>query len=555
MLVRLVPRESAVGPFVLLTQRIDDLSREVARRQQVEQELRDQRGWLQVTLASIGDGVVATDADGCVRLLNPTAEALTGWPFAEAVGRPLEDILHVVHEETRAPVANPLTAVLADAAPAALPDHTVLIARDGRERPIDDSAAPIRDVDGRVVGAVLVFHDVSDRRRLEGELRERADRLADAARRKDEWLAMLAHELRGPLAPIRNSVQVVRLHAGPAVELRQATDVITRQVGHLARLIDDLLDVSRLTGGQMQLSTERLDLARLVRAAADDFRAELERAGLTLTVRVPPTPAWVQGDASRLTQVLHNLLDNARKFTDRGGRVDVCLEADAAGRAAVHVGDSGAGIDLDMVGRLFQPLSQADRSLHRSRGGLGLGLALVKGLTELHGGSVEARSGGPGCGTEFVVRLPLEPEPAALEAEADVGPLTGPRRRILIIEDNRDAADSLHLLLTFLGHNVRVAYSGPDGVQEAVDWRPEVILSDIGLPGLDGYGVARALRQNPATATARLIAITGYGQKDDHRLARESGFDHVMTKPAEPAVLLELLADDGAPWRPADPPS
>lgn len=545
LLLLLLPREAAASRFILLNQRIDDLSREIARRQQVEQELREQREWLQVTLSSIGDGVIATDADGRVRFLNPVAETMTGWTYAVAVGQPIDAVFAILNEGSRAPVANPIATVLAEGTVVGLANHTVLVARDGSERAIDDSGAPIRDADGRVIGAVLVFHDVTDRRRLEGELLERAERLAEASRRKDEWIAMLAHELRGPLSPIRNGVQVLRLRSEGAPELQQATEMIARQVGHMARLIDDLLDVSRILRGQMQLSRERLDLARLVRTAADDIRVELERAGLTLTVQVPQTPAWVQGDASRLTQVLHNLLDNARKFTDRGGRVEVHLEVDAAGRQAIiHVCDTGAGIDLDMVGRLFQPLSQADRSLHRTKGGLGLGLALVKGLIELHGGTVEARSGGPACGAEFIVRLPLEQEPAALAPTGDLGPLEGPRRRILIIEDNQDAADSLQMLLTFLGHTVRVAYSGPDGVKTALEWRPEVILSDIGLPGLDGYGVARALRGNPATARARLIAITGYGQKDDHRLARESGFDHVMTKPAEPALLLELLAQE-----------
>jgi CheY-like chemotaxis protein len=243
-------------------------------------------------------------------------------------------------------------------------------------------------------------------------------------------------------------------------------------------------------------------------------------------------------------QILGDLLDNARKFTEPGGAVQIVLQPDAAsGWAEFHVIDSGAGIEPEMAGRLFEPLSQADRSLHRTKGGLGLGLALVKGLTELHGGQVQARSEGKGRGAEFRVRLPLAPEPAALAEMPDTIVAVPRSKRVLIIEDNRDAADTLRLLLVLLGHDVRVAYTGPDGVQAAAEWLPNIIVSDIGLPGLDGYGVARQLRSNPATAGVKLIAVTGYGGDDDRQRARESGFDYVITKPAQPAVLMELLSN------------
>ena len=240
---------------------------------------------------------------------------------------------------------------------------------------------------------------------------------------------------------------------------------------------------------------------------------------------------------------MSNLLDNARKFTGPGGGVTVRVRPDADRRGVVlTVRDTGAGIDPGLLPRLFDAFSQADRSLHRTQGGLGLGLSVVKGLVELHRGEVEATSEGPGRGAEFTVRLPMVGEPAALAEMPRVAGRTGPRRRILVVEDHKDSADSLRMLLELLGHEVRVASTGPEGVRAATDWRPDAILSDIGLPGLDGYGVVRELRRNPATAKTKLIAITGYGSEDDRRLARQSGFDHVVAKPAQPAVLVDLLS-------------
>jgi PAS domain S-box-containing protein len=414
-----------------------------------------------------------------------------------------------------------------------------------------------------------------DNARLYGEVRA-------AGRRKDEWITLLAHELRTPLTPVLNSLHLLRQPGVTEEDARRAGAVIERQIQHMARLVTDLLEVSHLTLGQVQLHRQRLDLARLVRTAAEDRRGAAEQAGLALTVEVPTTPLWVIGDATRLAEVIDNLLDNAIKFTNWGGSVVVRLEDErprglaspgSAGQAAdrrgvLRIRDTGAGIERDMLPRLFEPLNQADRSLHRTRGGLGLGLALVKGLVVLHGGTVEARSEGPGRGAEFIVRLPLEEEPAALssppsplpipqKAGGDQRQMASPspspagqrqadgqarRARVLIVEDNRDAAESLRILLDLLGYEVRVAHTGPDGVSAARAWRPEVVLCDIGLPGLDGYGVAGALRRDPATSSVRLIAITGYGGDEDRRRSRAAGFDLHLTKPVDPADLQGLLA-------------
>jgi CheY-like chemotaxis protein len=319
--------------------------------------------------------------------------------------------------------------------------------------------------------------------------------------------------------------------------------MMERQVRHLARIVDDLLDVSRIMRGKIQLRPERLDLAREVRTAAEDHRGILQQAGLRLDVDVPELPVWMTGDPIRLAQILSNLLNNAAKFTESGGRVSVRLAVDIAGKtAAITVRDTGVGIEPELLPHLFETFAQADRSLDRSKGGLGLGLALVMGLAELHGGEVHADSAGPGCGAQFTVRLPVESEPAALSAMPAAPTPDGRHLRILVVEDNRDSADSLRMLLELYGYEVTVAYSGPEGLRAAERWRPDVILCDIGLPGLDGYGVASRLRQNPSTAAARLIAVTGYGGEFDRRRTKEAGFDGHMVKPVEPETLQQVLA-------------
>jgi signal transduction histidine kinase len=365
--------------------------------------------------------------------------------------------------------------------------------------------------------------------------------LVEADRRKNEFLAMLAHELRNPLAPIRNGLEILRLAGNNAQVREEARSLVERQVNHLSRLVEDLLDVSRITHGKMRLQRQRLDLARLARTTAEDRRPTLEQAGLRLTLELPEVPVWVMGDETRLAQVLNNLLDNAAKFTDRGGEVMVRLRREPGPQAVLSVRDTGVGWQPALLERLFEPFAQEDRTLGRAGGGLGLGLALVKGLIELHGGRVNAVSEGPGKGAEFLVRLPAAPEPAALSQMPAGSRPTGEQLRILVVEDHCDAAETLRLLLELLGHQVKVAHSGPEGVRAAGQWRPDVVLCDIGLPGLDGYGVARALRQDQATAKARLVAVTGYGQEEDRRRAFEAGFDHHLTKPVGPEELETLL--------------
>jgi signal transduction histidine kinase len=405
--------------------------------------------------------------------------------------------------------------------------------------------------------AVREAEDRAARRRLEEELRQRAEELAEANRRKDEFLAMLGHELRNPLGPIRNALTLLRMCNLTDPDALEAREVVERQVGYLSRLVDDLLEVFRIRKGKLRLKQERLDLARLVRQTAEDHRPALEAAGLTVAVEAPDEPVWTTGDPTRLAQVLGNLLHNAGKFTNRGGRVAVTLTADAPGRRAfLAVRDTGIGIAREMLPHVFETFTQADGGLDRARGGLGLGLALVHKLVELHGGQVAAHSAGPGTGAEFTVALPLRPELAPAPAGRPEVVPAGKGLKILIVEDNADAARTLGTLLTRFGHQVRESRSGLAGVDEAKRWQPDVVICDLGLPEMDGYAVARALRADPATASARLIALSGYGLEEDRRRSREAGFELHLTKPADPFELRRLLTGgtsrDGACDRPAD---
>jgi PAS domain S-box-containing protein len=406
LLLRLQPRESVVQRFLLLNQRVDALNREIVRRREVEAALRDQREWLRVTLESIGDAVIATDSLGRVTFLNPTAEALTGWPAGEATGRLLDEIFDIVNEETRKPVESPVTKVLREGMVVGLANHTVLIARDGREIPIDDSAAPIRGEAGEFLGVVMVFHDMSERRNLERELHRRAERLMETDRRKDEFLAMLGHELRNPLAPIRNALYLLGMPGASAENVARVRKMMERQVEHMVRLVDDLLDVSRITRGKIDLRKDAVEITTLVRRTVETFEPQAKAGGLDLHLSLPIEPVVVEADPTRLDQVMINLLNNALKFTPSGGLIEVDVRLQDGG-LRISVRDTGVGIEPELLSEIFEPFLQGSRSLDRSQGGLGIGLTLVRTLVEMHGGAVTAHSEGAGQGSELVVLLPL----------------------------------------------------------------------------------------------------------------------------------------------------
>ncbi|MDG3008329.1 PAS domain-containing hybrid sensor histidine kinase/response regulator [Paludisphaera mucosa] len=392
---------------------------------------------------------------------------------------------------------------------------------------------PLKDDAGAVVGYLKIFRDMTREKRD-------AEALAEAARRKSEFLAILAHELRNPLAAIDNASQLLLVADGDDGRSRWCRDVIRRQAGRLARLLDDLLDVSRVAQGKIRLRKERLDLKRVVGGAVDVVRPLVDRKKHSLTIAMAPGEMAVFGDAARLEQVLVNLLTNAAKYTDDGGLISVM---GTGGReVVVTVSDSGIGITPEMLPRVFELFAQVDRSIDRSDGGLGVGLTLSRWLVELHGGEISARSDGEGKGSEFVVRLPAAEANDVSQADADRGDTALPRRglRLLVVEDNPDAALGLAMLLEASGHEVATAYDGPSAVELARSVRPDAVLSDIGLPGMDGYEVARRLRGDGAGAL--LIAISGYGQEEDRRRSREAGFDHHFIKPVDYESLSELLA-------------
>jgi signal transduction histidine kinase len=375
--------------------------------------------------------------------------------------------------------------------------------------------------------------------RLYGEVRE-------ADRRKDEFLAMLAHELRNPLAPICNALHIMKQNGADAAVRGRVREMMERQVQHMTRMVDDLLDVSRITRGKIELRKEVIDLASVVERTVETTRPLIEDRRQTLTVDLPPEPVHLEADPTRLEQVLANLLNNAAKYTDHGGHIGLSARQED-GELVLRVRDTGVGILAEMLPHIFEPFVQSDRVLHHSQGGLGIGLTLVRRLVEMHGGSVTAHSEGPGKGSEFVVRLPAlshkQPIPGARAAgEGGEAVGTAPKRRILVVDDNVDAAESLALLLRLAGHDVRVAHDGAAALAAVEPDPPDLVFLDIGMPVMNGYDVARRLRERIGMENLVLVAVTGWGQEEDRRRSQEAGFDHHLIKPVEPEALHKLLA-------------
>lgn len=380
-----------------------------------------------------------------------------------------------------------------------------------------------------------------ERARAEESLRRRAEQLAEADRRKDEFLAMLAHELRNPLGAISNALHVIKLQRDVDPSIRRAREVAERQVQHQVRMVDDLLDVSRINHGKIELRKTLLNLPQLVQDTTELHRTSFAEGGIQLVVDLPEHPIWAMADSIRLGQVIDNLLTNSRKFTPRGGSTTVRLISESDSSALVQIADTGIGLDPEILAHLFEPFAQADRSLDRSRGGLGLGLALVRGLVELHGGEVWAESPGPQLGTTFTLRLPTVAAPNEAERPPPGPEPAASPLKVLVVEDNADACETLRDLLQLFGHEVAVAPCGRLGVKMAGTFRPDVVLCDLGLPGIDGYAVAAALRGDPTTASSYLVALSGYGYEEDQRKSREAGFDLHLTKPVDADSLERLL--------------
>ena len=424
-------------------------------------------------------------------------------------------------------------------------DTEVLIERpDGSRIAVAVTFAPLKNERGEITGAITAFYDITERQTLAASLVARAADLVRADRSKDEFLAMLAHELRNPLAPLRNAAEILNAGSASAGEREQAQRILVRQIENMSRMIDDLLDVSRITQGKIELRRKPVALEAILTSASSLARSGIAAHGQELTVSMPAEPIYLHADATRLEQVFNNLLGNACKYSGVGCRISLSAERAGGGEkpeVIVRVRDDGIGIAPELLPRVFELFVQSSRTLDRAHGGLGIGLTLVQRLVKLHGGSVEARSEGLGCGSEFIVRLPIlreapPPPPALPPPAARERP-----RRMLIVDDNKDSARSLATLQSRRGHETRLAFTGPDAVAAAAEFLPEVVLLDIGLPGMDGFEVARQIRAMPALRGSFLVAMSGYGSEDDRTEAQAAGFDEYLVKPADLELLREWL--------------
>ncbi len=485
------------------------------------------------------DAIFVWRLDGGVETWNRGAEELYGHGAGEALGHVPRELLQAVFPRPREEIE------------AALREHgrwkgeVLHRAKDGRMVTVSAQLQLLQSGDG-VARVLESDRDITEHKQMEDGLRQAIAALRQAELNKDQFLAMLSHELRNPLTPIKHSLYVLDRVSPASEQAKQAHGIIGRQIGHMARLIDDLLDVTRIARGKIQLQREPLDLVDLVLRTVEDHRSAFVANGIELEVAVGDEAAQVLGDRTRLAQALGNLLSNAAKFTPSHGRTRITLERDAqAAQAIVRVRDTGAGVAANVLPHLFEPFVQGDGGLARTRGGLGLGLALVKGLVEMHGGTVAARSDGPDAGTEFTIRLPLQGGPVAVVPPCTRRPAHAPRR-VLVIEDNLDAVHSLRQVLGLGGHQIEVAYNGPEGLSKAREFKPDVVLCDIGLPEMDGYAVARAFRADEALRATRLVALTGYALPADVARAQEAGFDQHLAKPPVMEKLEEVLATETA---------
>ncbi|HET6977295.1 MAG TPA: ATP-binding protein [Pyrinomonadaceae bacterium] len=531
-------------------------------RRRAEEVLRKQSDWLRVTLSSIGDAVITTDVEGRVTFMNQAAESLTGWTQAEAMGRSLTDIFQILNEQSRQPIENPALRALAAGTVIRLANLTVLIAKDGTECPIDDSAAPIRNEQGDVVGAVLVFRDISERKRMELE-RERLLATAQAAQKeaeranrlKDEFLATASHELRTPLTAVVGWSRLLRTGKLDAENSARALEAIERNATLQTKLIDDLLDVSRIITGKLTLDRGAIEMAHVVSDAVNTLRPAADAKHITIETSFDAEAGPVLGDANRLQQVVWNLLSNAVKFTPKHGRIDVALQR-VNSEVQVSVGDSGEGISSEFLPYVFDRFSQGDGKTTRSHSGLGLGLAIVRQLVESHGGTVNAHSDGPGCGATFKFRIPVlsinsgrAGITAATDFTRDAISIECPPRldgvRVLVVDDDSDTRQMLKAVLSECQADVITAASAAEAIKEIERRKPDVLVSDLGMPEQDGYELIKQVRKTESAGAVRIpaLALTAYAKAEDRVRALADGYQVHLAKPVEPAEFLLVVAN------------
>jgi PAS domain S-box-containing protein len=476
------------------------------------------------------DGIVTVDLSGEIQDANPAFQSMLGHTMDELWALRYQDFTPLRWHDAEQAIVRDRILARGDSGEY----EKEYIHKDGSVFPVSLRAWPVLDAGGKAIGMRAFVRDITDRRRVEEALR-------DADRRKDEFIATLSHELRNPLAPIRNGLQVLRITGGQGPSAERAQEMMERQVEHLVRLVDDLLEVSRVSHGKIELRKERLDLAVVVDRAIDLNRELIDAAGVLLRVAPPDAPVLVDADPVRLAQIFGNLLNNAVNYTDRGGHIEVAVRR-VADAAIVTVADTGVGIPKKMLPHVFDLFVQVDRTPGRDMGGLGIGLSLVRSLVELHGGEVEAHSEGEARGSRFVVRLPLTTNLEANAPPPQSGSCaTASSRRVLIVDDTPEVADSFAILLETLGVQVRVAYSGAQGLAASSEFEPELVFLDIGMPGMDGFETARRMRDQPAGRKAVLVALTGWGEDEMLRRVKEAGFNRHLTKPASMGDLEALL--------------
>ena len=504
----------------------------------IARALRDSEGRLKALFANAAVGIAELTIDGRFALVNDSLCRLLGEKRESLLALPLASI---AHEEDREDVARLMQRLAAGEMETFVGERRFL-RRDGETIWLKLALALARDAEGDAVRGVAVIEDVTERKHAEEDLRE-------ADRRKDEFLATLAHELRNPLAPIRNSLHIFRMAGVHDPAVTRVADMMERQVAHMVRMVDDLLEVSRISRGKIELRRQRVELASVLRNAVDTSLTLIAAARHRIAVDVPEEPLVLDADPVRLAQVFANLLNNSAKYTQEGGEISVKVHVEP-GMAAICVKDNGEGIPPAMLSRVFNMFTQVNTGA-RAQGGLGIGLTLARTLVHLHGGTIEAFSEGPGTGCEFLVRLPLAAmhgmtgEPSA---DADAHGAPAPMRRVLVVDDNHDAADSLGMLLQFLGAEVMVVHDGRSALAAMKTFKPSVVLLDLGMPEMNGLEVARRMREDPEARSATLVAVTGWGQREDRRRTQEAGFDYHLVKPADVGTLQSILS-----LREADP--
>jgi len=538
-----------------LEERVADRTAELARTSE----------FLHALLENVQDGIVACNAEGILTRFNRVTRELHGLPEEPIPAGQWAEHYRLYRPDGRTPMTKDDVPLYRALQGERIRDIEMVIVPEGLPpRTVMTSGQAFFDSGGEKLGAVVSMHDITLRKRAEEALRKAHaelehrvecrtlelahanEALRDADRRKDEFLATLAHELRNPLAPIRNALQILKMPRVDAATVERSREMMERQVHHLVRLVDDLLDVSRVMQGKIELRKEPVELAAVVARATETAQPLIEAQGHRLGISIPSESLLLDADPVRLAQVVANLLTNAAKYTEPSGRI--WLAAERVGREAVlRIRDNGIGITPAMLPRIFDLFVQVDHATTKAQGGLGIGLTLVKNLCEMHDGSVEARSAGLGKGSEFIVRLPIStkglPDAGTPEPGLAAGPAAHSGHRLLVVDDNRDAADSLAMLLELQGHEVRVAHSGSAALEMTEAYTPDVVFLDIGMPGMDGYEVARRLRRQPGLEEVVLAALTGWGQQEDRRRTADAGFDHHLVKPPDPKAVESVLAE------------